>query len=96
MKSTASMSTMNLTDPERRVVDSLEQALTETGFVMVQGHGIPPELVQDVRRVVQDYFSRPAEKNAGLHYARLLQGLHSFGVFLPQYRWQHTRSIRGV
>ena len=29
---------------------------------MVQGHGIPSELVRDVRRVVEGYFSRSAEE----------------------------------
>ena len=45
-----------------RIVGSLERALTETGFVMVQGHGIPSELVRDVRRVVEGYFSRSAKE----------------------------------
>ena len=62
MKSAPSISLINLTDPEERIVGSLERALTETGFVMVQGHGIPSELVRDVRRVVEGYFSRPAEE----------------------------------
>ena len=61
MKPSPSISLINLTDPEERIVGSLERALTETGFVMAQGHGIPSELVLDVRRVVEGYFSRPAE-----------------------------------
>jgi len=62
MKPSPSISLINLADPEERIVGSLERALTETGFVMVQGHGIPSELVRDVRRVVEGYFSRPAEE----------------------------------
>ena len=62
MKPMPSISLINLTDPEERIVGSLERALTETGFVMVQGHGIPSELVRDVRRVVEGYFSRSAEE----------------------------------
>ena len=62
MKPSPSISLINLTDPEKRIVGSLERALTETGFVMVQGHGIPAELLRDVRRVVEGYFSRPAEE----------------------------------
>ena len=62
MKPAPSISLINLTDAEARIVGSLESALTETGFVMVQGHGIPSELVRDVRRVVEGYFSRPAEE----------------------------------
>lgn len=62
MKPMPSISLINLTDPEERIVGSLERALTETGFVMVQGHGIPAELLRDVRRVVEGYFSRPAEE----------------------------------
>jgi isopenicillin N synthase-like dioxygenase len=62
MKPSPSISLINLTDPEERIVGSLERALTETGFVMVQGHDIPSELVRDVRRVVEGYFSRPAEE----------------------------------
>ncbi len=62
MKSAPSISLINLNDPEERIVGSLERALTETGFVMVQGHGIPSELVRDVRRVVEGYFSRSAEE----------------------------------
>jgi hypothetical protein len=41
MKSAPSISLINLNDPEERIVGSLERELTETGFVMVQGHGIP-------------------------------------------------------
>jgi len=62
MKPAPSICLINLTDAEERIVSSLESALTETGFVMVQGHGIPSELVRDVRRVVEGYFSRPAEE----------------------------------
>ena len=62
MKSAPSISLINLNDPEEPIVGSLERELTETGFVMVQGHGIPSELVRDVRRVVEGYFSRPAEE----------------------------------
>jgi isopenicillin N synthase-like dioxygenase len=62
MKPAPSISLINLPDAEERIVGSLESALTEMGFVMVQGHGIPSELVRDVRRVVEGYFSRPAEE----------------------------------
>ena len=62
MKPAPSISLINLTDPEEQITESLERALTETGFVMVQGHGIPSELVRDVRRVVEGYFSLTTEE----------------------------------
>ena len=62
MKPAPSISLINLTDAEERIIGSLESALTETGFVMVQGHGIPSELVRDVRRVVEGYFSLTTEE----------------------------------
>ena len=62
MKPAPSISLIHLTDPEERIVGILERALTETGFVMVQGHGIPSALVRDVRRVVEGYFSLPVEE----------------------------------
>ena len=62
MKPAPSTSLINLTDAEGSIVGSLESALTETGFVMVQGHGIPSELVRDVRRVVEGYFSLTTEE----------------------------------
>ena len=62
MKPTPSISLIHLTDPDERIVGTLEQALTQTGFVMVQGHGIPSALVRDVRRVVEGYFNLPVEE----------------------------------
>jgi isopenicillin N synthase-like dioxygenase len=84
MKPTPNISLINLTDPEERIVGSLERALTETGFVMVQGHGISSELVRDVRRVVKGYFNRPAaEKMLDCITPDNYRGYIPLGFFSP-------------
>lgn len=39
-------------------VDLIERACRDIGFMYIQGHGIPDELITRVRRAVADYFDR--------------------------------------
>jgi len=61
MKSAPSINLINLDDHDEPVTQALELALTETGFVMIQGHGISETLIAKMRSVLERYFARPLE-----------------------------------
>ena len=52
MKSAPSINLINLDDHDEPVTQALELALTETGFVMIQGHGISETLIAKMRSVL--------------------------------------------
>ena len=40
------------------ILPTLESALCDIGFVLVKGHGVPAELVTDLRQHLVDFFDR--------------------------------------
>ena len=61
MKSAPSINLITLDDHDEPVTQALELALKETGFVMIQGHGISETLIAKMRSVLERYFARPLE-----------------------------------
>ena len=59
MTSSSSIPLIDLKDSDDTVLPVLERALTEIGFVMVQGHSVPEHLVRTMRQQLETYFSRP-------------------------------------
>ena len=43
-------------------VEKLGKAFEDVGFVAVKNHGIPAELIADLYKYVQQFFSLPSEK----------------------------------
>ena len=62
-------------------VQKLGQAFGEVGFVAVKNHGIPGDLIEDLYRYVQQFFSLPAEKKRAYEIPGLAgqRGYTSFG-----------------
>lgn len=48
-------------DERRRTAEEVDSALTEVGFLIVTNHGIPNELIDDVRSACDDVFALPPE-----------------------------------
>jgi isopenicillin N synthase-like dioxygenase len=70
-------------DPIRKnaFVQELGKAYEEVGFVAVKNHGVPDELIGDLYRYVQEFFSLPLEKKKNYEIAGLAgqRGYTSFG-----------------
>ncbi|MEO6548218.1 MAG: 2-oxoglutarate and iron-dependent oxygenase domain-containing protein [Ferruginibacter sp.] len=70
-------------DPKRKeaFVQELGKAYEEVGFVAVKNHGVPDELISDLYRHVQEFFSLPLEQKKGYEIAELAgqRGYTSFG-----------------
>ena len=62
-------------------VQQLGKAYEEVGFVAVKNHGVPDELIADLYRYVQEFFSLPLEKKKNYEIAGLAgqRGYTSFG-----------------
>ena len=62
-------------------VQKLGQAFGDVGFVAVKNHGIPGDLIEDLYRYVQQFFSLPAEKKRAYEIPGLAgqRGYTSFG-----------------
>ncbi len=62
-------------------VQQLGKAYEEVGFVAVKNHGVPDELITDLYRYVQEFFSLPLEKKKNYEIAGLAgqRGYTSFG-----------------
>ncbi len=62
-------------------VQQLGKAYEEVGFVAVKNHGVPDELISDLYRYVQEFFSLPLEKKKNYEIAGLAgqRGYTSFG-----------------
>ncbi len=62
-------------------VQELGKAYEEVGFVAVKNHGVPDELIADLYRYVQEFFSLPLEKKKNYEIAGLAgqRGYTSFG-----------------
>lgn len=70
-------------DPQlkQQFVEQLGKAYEETGFVAVKNHGIPDDLITDMYRQVQQFFSLPTEKKKQYEIPELAgqRGYTSFG-----------------
>jgi isopenicillin N synthase-like dioxygenase len=70
-------------DPVRKnaFVQQLGKAYEEVGFVAVKNHGVPDELIADLYRYVQEFFSLPLEKKKNYEIPGLAgqRGYTSFG-----------------
>lgn len=62
-------------------VQSLGKAYEEVGFIAVKNHGVPDELIADLYRYVQEFFSLPLDKKKHYEIAGLAgqRGYTSFG-----------------
>lgn len=50
---------IDLNQEDAAIIGALERAFTSTGFVLVHGHGIGPDQVAAMRRLLTHYFARP-------------------------------------
>ena len=70
-------------DPVRKndFVQKLGKAYEEVGFVAVKNHGVPDELIGDLYRYVQEFFSLPLDKKKSYEIPELAgqRGYTSFG-----------------
>src|SRR5688500_3765695 len=70
-------------DPERKqaFVQKLGKAYEDVGFVAVKNHGIPQDLIDDLYKYVQQFFSLPADKKRAYEVPGLAgqRGYTSFG-----------------
>lgn len=70
-------------DPKRKqsFVQQLGKAYEEVGFVAVKNHGIPDELIADLYKYVQQFFSQPIDKKRKYEVPGLAgqRGYTSFG-----------------
>jgi isopenicillin N synthase-like dioxygenase len=65
----------------RRVARAIDAACREIGFFAITGHGVPDDLVDDVRRLAHQFFERPmADKLAARHPVEgMNRGYHAAG-----------------
>ena len=54
----ANVPLIDLSQPDAQVQDQLQRAFSSIGFACLSGHGITPDLVQAVRDLLEQYFSR--------------------------------------
>lgn len=70
-------------DPKRKAafVQDLGKAYEEVGFVAVKNHGVPDELIADLYKYVQEFFSLPLEQKRKYEIPELAgqRGYTSFG-----------------
>ncbi len=52
---------INLGDSDDDIISTLGRTLSDTGFVMVQGHGISEALLANLRQLLATYFAQPLE-----------------------------------
>jgi len=64
------------------VINEIEQACRDVGFMYIAGHGISPKIVAAARTAVADYFAQPlAQKNADQITADNYRGYIPLGFF---------------
>jgi len=66
---------------KKAFVQKLGKAYEDVGFVAVKNHGVPDDLIMDLYKYVQDFFSLPAEKKKKYENPELAgqRGYTSFG-----------------
>ena len=69
------------TKKKEAFVQQLGKAYEEVGFVAVKNHGIPDELINDLYKYVQQFFSLPSDKKRAYEIPELAgqRGYTSFG-----------------
>jgi isopenicillin N synthase-like dioxygenase len=68
-------------EKKRAFVQMLGKAYEDVGFVAVKNHGIPDELISDLYKYVQQFFSLPSDKKRNFEIPELAgqRGYTSFG-----------------
>ncbi len=68
-------------DRKQRFVAELGKAYEEVGFVALKNHGIPDDLIADLYKYVQQFFTLPSETKSGYEKKELAgqRGYTSFG-----------------
>lgn len=68
-------------EKKKDFVQRLGHAYEEVGFVAVKNHGVPDDLIMDLYKYVQEFFSLPAEKKRSYENPELAgqRGYTSFG-----------------
>ena len=54
---------INLDDSDDDIISTLERALSDKRFVMVQGYGISEALLANLRQLMASHFDQPLETN---------------------------------
>ena len=54
---------INLGDSDVDIISTLERALSDKRFVMVQGYGISEALLANLRQLMASHFAQPLEAN---------------------------------
>jgi isopenicillin N synthase-like dioxygenase len=69
-------------EKKRAFVQLLGKAYEDVGFVAVKNHGIPDELISDLYKYVQQFFSLPSDKKRNFEIPELAgqRGYTSFGI----------------
>jgi isopenicillin N synthase-like dioxygenase len=69
-------------EKKRAFVQMLGKAYEDVGFVAVKNHGIPDELISDLYKYVQQFFSLPSDKKRNFEIPELAgqRGYTSFGI----------------
>ena len=84
MPASLAIPTIDLERDDDEILPTLERALCDIGFVLVKGHGVPAELVSDLRQQLVDYFDRPlADKMAERITPNNYRGYIPLGFFSP-------------
>ena len=84
MPAIPSIPLIHLEHDDNQILLTLERALTATGFVLVEGHGVPRSLVATMRRQLTAYFARPlADKMADCITPANYRGYIPLGFFSP-------------
>ena len=63
----------------QRVVAEVRKALEEIGFLIIDGHGVAPSLIDRVTKASLDFFDRPEDEK--LHYCPLKPGSRGYNAF---------------
>ena len=66
---------------KEKFINELGQAYEEVGFVAVKNHGVPEDLISDLYKYVQQFFSLPLDKKRMYEIPELAgqRGYTSFG-----------------
>ena len=85
MPASLAIPTIDLDRHDVEILPTLERALCDIGFVLVKGHGVPAELVTDLRQHLVDCFDRSlADKMAERITPDNYRGYIPLGFFSPK------------
>ena len=67
---------------EAAVAKAVDQACSSLGFLIIEGHGVPDSLIDEMRKTSFGYFDRPLEEKLRLRMpADRYRGYISLGSF---------------